>query len=95
MLDNKGKKYREWLIKIIQATVKDLEEMIPDLVGNTDALSNFEIHLKFSQDEIPTIELVREHLSKRAIDVLREPKKNSSIFYGGIKYGYRTDEEED
>ena len=48
----------------IQALARDLEELAPDLVGSAGLITNFEIHLKFPLDGLPTIELVREHFSK-------------------------------
>ena len=48
----------------IQALARDLEELAPDLVGSAGLITNFEIHLKFPSDGLPTIELVREHFSK-------------------------------
>ena len=48
----------------IQALARDLEELAPDLVGSAGMITNFEIHLKFPSDGLPTIELVREHFSK-------------------------------
>lgn len=48
----------------IQALARDLEELAPDLVGSAGLITNFEIHLKFPSDSLPTIELVREHVSK-------------------------------
>ena len=45
----------------IQALARDLEELAPDLVGSAGLITNFEIHLKFPSDGLPTIELIREH----------------------------------
>ena len=48
----------------IQALARDLEELAPDLVGSAGLITNFEIHLKFPSDGLPTIELIREHFGK-------------------------------
>lgn len=65
----KGEQYRALLVERIRAAAKDLDEMAPDLVGNTDLISNFEITLSFSQDSVPCILLCREHIAKRSSQV--------------------------
>ncbi len=52
----------------IQALARDLEELAPDLVGSAGLITNFEIHLKFPPDSVPTIELIREHLGKNYLE---------------------------
>ena len=59
--------YRKELVATIRDLAEDLIEIAPDLVGNTDLIHNFEIHLEFPlphTGEIPSIKLVREHYSK-------------------------------
>lgn len=58
--------YRECLIKRIQALSQDLIKLAPDLVGEADLITSFEIHLKFGHDEVPTITLIREHIGEQA-----------------------------
>jgi hypothetical protein len=60
---NNAEKYREELVEQIKDLSVDLNNLASDLVGTSDLITNFEIHLKFSPDSTPTIELVREHLS--------------------------------
>jgi hypothetical protein len=58
--------YRENLIQKIQALSKDLEKLAPGLVGDDDLMTNFELHLKFPPDGVPTITLMREHMGQEA-----------------------------
>ena len=69
-MGNMGQEYRELLIGKIRAMAKDLDDLAPDLVGDADLITNFEIHLKFPPDGLPTIELVREHIGSRSLDLL-------------------------
>lgn len=68
MLSDRQKEYKELLVKQIQALASDLNDMAPDLVGDSGGITNFEIHLKFPPDGfVPTIELVREHIGNRLL----------------------------
>ena len=68
-MDDYSEKYRELLVQQIKALAVDLDNLASDLVGNADLITNFEIHLKFSPNSLPTIELVREHIGKQAMKV--------------------------
>lgn len=68
-MDDYSEKYRELLVQQIKALAVDLDTLASDLVGNADLITNFEIHLKFSPNSLPTIELVREHIGKQAMKV--------------------------
>lgn len=72
MAKSNGKEYRELLVERVKALSHDVIELAPDLVGNADLISNFEIHLKFPPDALPTIELVREHIGEQAMKVIGE-----------------------
>lgn len=69
---NYNEKYRELLIAKVRALACDLIELAPELVGKADGISNFEIHLNFPQDGVlPTIEVVREHIGKHTLDIIK------------------------
>lgn len=68
---NYNEKYRELLIAKVRALACDMIDLAPELVGNADGISNFEIHLKFPQDCLPTIEVVREHIGRHTLDILK------------------------
>lgn len=74
MKDSNSEEYRRWLVKMVKVLAQDVYDMAPDLVGNSDLISNFEIRLKFEPDKCPNIELVREHISKNGLQVLWRPK---------------------
>ena len=57
-------KYREELVATIRDLAEDLIEIAPELVGEADFISHFEIRLEFPQGEVPSIKLIRHHLSK-------------------------------
>ena len=70
--------YLDALTHSIQALARDLEELAPDLVGSAGLITNFEIHLKFPSDGLPTIELIREHFGKNYLkykNIERETEK--------------------
>ena len=56
--------YRKELVATIRDLAEDLIEIAPELVGEADFISHFEIRLEFRQGEAPNIKLIREHLSK-------------------------------
>lgn len=60
---SKSEEYRDIRIKEIRYLAKELDRIAPDLVGESNTTINFEIHLNFSHDTLPTIKLIREHFS--------------------------------
>ena len=56
--------YRKELVATIRDLAEDLIEIAPELVGEADLISHFEIRLEFLQGEAPSIKLIRHHLSK-------------------------------
>ena len=56
--------YRKELVATIRDLAEDLIEIAPELVGEADFISHFEIRLEFRPGEAPNIKLIREHLSK-------------------------------
>ena len=64
-MSTSSEKYRELLVEQIKAISHDLNNLAEDLVGGADLIANFEIHLKFSPDSVPSIELIREHILKQ------------------------------
>ena len=74
-MSSNSEKYRDLLIKQIKGLAQDLDNLAPDLVGNADLMTNFEIHLKFPPDGLPTIELVREHIGSRSLELLVSTQK--------------------
>lgn len=59
-----GAKYREELINQIRALAKDLDEMAPQLVGESEMITDFGIELVFDRDCVPVIKLKRNHLGQ-------------------------------
>lgn len=67
--------FRELLVKTVKACGEDLIENAEDIVGDADHICSFDIHIHFPVDGLrfdgcPTYEVVREHCSKKAIDVI-------------------------
>lgn len=66
-----GDNYRQHLIELVKASGQEVIDRAEDLVGNGDLITDFDIWLRFPQDSnCPTIEVTREHISKKAIDVI-------------------------
>lgn len=70
--------FQELLVKTVQACGEELIERAEDLVGDGELLvSNFDISIHFPVDGYrfdgcPTIEVTREHCSKKAVDVIMQ-----------------------
>lgn len=62
--------YRKKLTDQIKGLAADVYEMAPDLVGSTDMICNIELKLNVGPNMAPTITLVREHIGKKASEVL-------------------------
>ena len=64
--------YREKLIAMVKASGQELINRAEDLVGQGGHITDFNIWLRFPQGEFPTptIEVTREHISTRAVNVL-------------------------
>ena len=63
--------YREKLTAMVKAAGQEVIDRAEDLVGNGDLITDFNIWLRFPQNELPTIEVSREHIVKRSIDFLK------------------------
>lgn len=72
-----GQEYRELLVQQLRGLAQDLDNLAPDLVGNAELITNFEIHLKFPPDALPTIELVREHIGPRSLEILQMGERHA------------------
>lgn len=67
--------FRKLLVKMVKASGQEVIDRAEDLVGNGELIGDFNIYLRFPTDgrmltACPTIEVVREHMSKRGFDVL-------------------------
>ena len=64
--------YREKLIAMVKASGQELIDRAEDLVGQGTEITDFDIWLRFPQEpyEVPKIEVRREHIATRAVDVL-------------------------
>ena len=65
-----SEEYRKKLTEQIKALAADVYEMAPDLVGSTDMICNIEIKLQVGPNMAPTVLLTREHIGKKASEVL-------------------------
>lgn len=67
-----GKDYKKHLVEMVKAAGQEVIDRAEDLVGSGDLISDFDIWLRFPQDNCPTIEVTRSHISKKAINVIME-----------------------
>lgn len=67
-----GKDYKEHLVEMVKAAGQEVIERAEDLVGSGDLISDFDIWLRFPQDNCPTIEVTRSHISKKAVNLIME-----------------------
>lgn len=70
----KGEEFRKQLVELVKASGQEVIDRAEDLVGEGDALSEFDIWLRFPSDSIPTIEVSKSYCSKNAITVLANQK---------------------
>ena len=68
--------FRKQLVELVKASGQEVIDRAEDLVGEVDALSGFDIWLRFPipSDSIPTIEVSKSYCSKNAITVLANQK---------------------
>lgn len=64
--------YNERLIEQVKAIGQDVIDRAEDLVGSADLITDFDIWLRFSRDDIPTIEVTRSHASRRYLEILNK-----------------------
>lgn len=69
-METAGEKYRQKLIEMVKAAGQDVINRAEDLVGNGDLICDFDIWLRFPQNELPTIELTRTYVSKDCINII-------------------------
>lgn len=69
-----GEEFRKQLVELVKASGQEVIDRAEDLVGEEDALSEFDIWLRFPSDSIPTIEVSKSYCSKNAITVLANQK---------------------
>lgn len=62
--------YRAKLVEMVKAAGQEVIDRASDLVGEGDLITDFDIWLRFPQDGVPTVEVTRSHISKRAHNVL-------------------------
>lgn len=74
-----GENYRQHLIELVKASGQEVIDRAEDLVGHGDLITNFDIWLRFPQDgDCPTIEVTREHVSKKTMSVVIGRKDESA-----------------
>lgn len=72
--------FRKQLVELVKASGQEVIDRAEDLVGEGDALSEFDIRLRFSLgrtsivDSCPMIEVSKSYCSKNAITVLINQK---------------------
>ena len=69
-----GEEFRKQLVELVKASGQEVIDRAEDLVGEGDALSGFDIWLRFPSDSISTIEVTKPYCSKNAITVLANQK---------------------
>ena len=69
-----GEEFRKRLVELVKVSGQEVIDRAEDLVGEGDALSEFDIWLRFPSDSIPTIEVSKSYCSKNAIIVLANQK---------------------
>lgn len=64
--------YRSLLTEMVKAAGAEVQGRAAELVGDMDLISGFQIVLDFPQETaVPTIEVRRKHMSKKAFEVYR------------------------
>lgn len=63
------KNYIPYLIEQVKAAGQEIIDRAEDLVGSGELMTSFDIWLRFSQDDAPTIEVSREYFSKKGLSV--------------------------
>lgn len=62
--------YQQELPEMIKAVGQELMDRAEDLAGKGDTISDVTIWIRFPQNgDIPTIEVQREHISKRCLEL--------------------------
>lgn len=79
----KSEEFRKKLVELVKASGQEVIDRAEDLVGDGDALSDFDIWIRFPLVEtsivnsIPTIEVTKSYLSKNSIQVLAKQIKTN------------------
>ena len=61
---------REQLVELVKAMGREVERRAEDLVGDTEDMYDMDIWLRFSEDGLPRIDVLRSIASKECFDVL-------------------------
>ena len=56
-----GEEFRKQLVELVKASGQEVIDRAEDLVGEGDALSEFDIWLRFPSDSIPTIDVSKSY----------------------------------
>lgn len=81
-IEEQQKDFREKLVKAVRATGQDISDNAESFVGDTCFLSNMTITISFDPEYgmlYPTINIGKDYLSKRAIDILRQEEKGEKL----------------
>ncbi len=69
-------KYNKLLIEMVKAAGLELNERAEELVGESELITDFNIWIRFNQESgIPTIEVDKEVIARKCIEVRREAKQ--------------------
>lgn len=62
---------RENLIDLVRAAGQEIIDRAEDMVGTGDYISDLNLWVRFPPNEMPTVEVQREHLIGNSFDVLK------------------------
>lgn len=66
---------REQMVEMVKSAGREVERRAEDLVGDMDGMTDMDIWLRFSLDELPKIDVSRSYVSKESFNVLLEQTK--------------------
>lgn len=72
---NIAENYSPYLVGLVKAMGQEVIDRAEDLVGNGNLISDFNIWLRFPQDNFPSLEVSRTHLSMKTITMTSEGEK--------------------
>jgi len=66
-----GDDYKAFLTQLVKSAGQEVINRADDIVGEQMGICDLSICIRFSQDNIPTLEITREHICKESIKVWR------------------------
>lgn len=77
--------YQQELPEMMKAVGQELMDRAEDLAGEGDAISDVTIWIRFPQNgDIPTIEVQREHISKRCLELFLKKQDGRQMKSGDV-----------